>query len=375
MSLWGVGPVFTILSLLMIAGCAVLAWSYPAIFSINRGLLIFYFIGALLIGMGFFLWIPAGSRIDGCIRRGFIADQGVYGIVRHPIYSGILFVLSGFCIAAHSLILLIPPVVIYLILRVLLRREEKVMHEAFGEAYQTYRRRIPAVIPHPAGLFQAFFYPSETGKITEGIFAIRDKDVNVFLVTDGSHTICIDSGYKAEHLAENIRELGYDPQSISAVLLTHTDKDHREGLKCFPNAKLFIGKDEDAMISGRKYRLPFYRNKPLGRGFTILQDKEQLTFGSIRVTAIATPGHTFGHTAYLINDRFLFTGDAAVFQNGSLRPFYRLFNMNHRRAKASFEKIKNLDGIEMIFTSHTGAVSRVEMEQGAIYSTSRSAVV
>lgn len=357
MSLWGVGPVFTILSLIIIAGIGVAAWHFHAIFSINGGLLLFYLVGALLIGAGLLLWIPAGRRIDECIRRGVIADQGVYGIVRHPIYSGILFVLSGICIAAHSWILLICPLVLYLILKLLLRREERVMKKAFGEAYQIYRDRVPALIPHPAEIFGAFFYPLETGKPVDGIFAIRDKDVNVFIVTDGSHTICIDAGYRAQHLAGSMRKLGIDPQSISAVLLTHTDHDHREGINCFPEAKIFIGKNEEVMINGRKHRLPFYRNKPLGRSYTLLQDNEQRTFGTIRITAIAAPGHTCGHTAYRINDRYLFTGDAVVIQNGSLRPFYRLFNMNHRQAKTSLEKIKNLEGIEMILTSHTGAAA------------------
>ncbi len=41
-----------------------------------------------------------------------------------------------------------------------------------------------------------------------------------------------------------------------------------------------------------------------------IQDGEMLTVGSLEIVAIATPGHTDSHMAYLANGTHLFTGDA-----------------------------------------------------------------
>jgi sulfur dioxygenase len=43
-----------------------------------------------------------------------------------------------------------------------------------------------------------------------------------------------------------------------------------------------------------------------------IQDRERLNLGSIEVRAIATPGHTDSHMAYLINETHLLTGDALL---------------------------------------------------------------
>jgi len=49
-----------------------------------------------------------------------------------------------------------------------------------------------------------------------------------------------------------------------------------------------------------------------------IQDQEILEMGSVRIAAIATPGHTDSHMAYLVNGTHLLTGDA-LFIRGSGR--------------------------------------------------------
>lgn len=43
-----------------------------------------------------------------------------------------------------------------------------------------------------------------------------------------------------------------------------------------------------------------------------LSDRETLVIGSVRIEAIATPGHTNSHLAYLVNNTYLLTGDALL---------------------------------------------------------------
>ena len=40
------------------------------------------------------------------------------------------------------------------------------------------------------------FFPLESGRITDNVFAIKDDDVNLFVYTDGENTVCIDCGLK-----------------------------------------------------------------------------------------------------------------------------------------------------------------------------------
>jgi uncharacterized NAD(P)/FAD-binding protein YdhS/glyoxylase-like metal-dependent hydrolase (beta-lactamase superfamily II) len=71
-----------------------------------------------------------------------------------------------------------------------------------------------------------------------------------------------------------------------------------------------------------------------------LVDNETLTVGAVRIQAIATPGHTDSHLAYLVNNTYLLTGDALLirgcgrtdFQSGDAGTLYdtvtsRLFSL------------------------------------------------
>jgi hydroxyacylglutathione hydrolase len=399
---WSVGPTYGILSGIFVAVFIYLAWQQETLFNLNallpnihlRGY--FFTVGGITAILGLSLWIPAAFRIDSYLEKDILADRGLYGIVRNPIYSGILFFVTGICIAAHTALLLIPPVLSYVLLRLMLIREEHILTEAFGKDYLTYKSRVPAVIPAPAGIKSAFFYPEETSKrdivchddayeeparnpgidispdidINSGrhlsLYTVRDGDVNAFIVSDGITFLAIDAGYSSDRIARELALLGVDPGKVEAVFLTHTDRDHRGGLPLFSQADLYIGRDEAQMIEGRRYRLPCYKNSPVKRTFTPLDNGAIIRAGSIIVEAISTAGHTPGHMAYLVNRRLLFTGDAVIRQNGAVRSFYRLLNMNQRQAEQSTVILQELmrepvqqEPVRLrtlyLCTAHTGA--------------------
>lgn len=74
---------------------------------------------------------------------------GPYRVTRHPIYTGLIgmilgtTLISGIGIWAAVLVL----VVVGLLFK--LRVEERLMREAFGDAYATYEACVPALIPWP----------------------------------------------------------------------------------------------------------------------------------------------------------------------------------------------------------------------------------
>ncbi|MFF3747683.1 methyltransferase family protein [Streptomyces kronopolitis] len=82
-----------------------------------------------------------------------LRTDGPYGLVRHPIYTGLLGLTVGSALACGFGFWLVYPVVAvpWLLRRV--RVEDGLMRGRFGASYDAYRSRVPALIPwtRPAG--------------------------------------------------------------------------------------------------------------------------------------------------------------------------------------------------------------------------------
>jgi protein-S-isoprenylcysteine O-methyltransferase Ste14 len=103
-------------------------------------------------GLAFAIWArrTLGSNWAGRITIGGSQElvvRGPYRLVRHPIYSGLLFGFLGTAIVQGQgrgflgLVLVLAGVVIKL------RREEAALRKHFGTAYQEYASRVPGLIP------------------------------------------------------------------------------------------------------------------------------------------------------------------------------------------------------------------------------------
>ena len=86
--------------------------------------------------------------IFGKVRENpVVIREGIYGIVRHPIYlSEMLFYLSLF-VFRTSLTALAIWIVAVLFLHYLLRYEEKLLLERFGDDYRRYMKDVPMYFP------------------------------------------------------------------------------------------------------------------------------------------------------------------------------------------------------------------------------------
>jgi protein-S-isoprenylcysteine O-methyltransferase Ste14 len=91
-----------------------------------------------------------GRRFSGlvAIQPGHqLVTSGVYGVIRHPSYLGLLVISLGWALAFRSGVgvllaaLLIPP----LLARI--RAEERLLHSQFGAEYDAYRARTWRMIP------------------------------------------------------------------------------------------------------------------------------------------------------------------------------------------------------------------------------------
>jgi protein-S-isoprenylcysteine O-methyltransferase Ste14 len=77
-----------------------------------------------------------------------LITSGLYGHVRHPMYLGGLLAWTGACLVFRSwlFVVLLPLAAVLLPRRI--SREESLLAEKLGEAYEGYRRRTWRLLPH-----------------------------------------------------------------------------------------------------------------------------------------------------------------------------------------------------------------------------------
>ena len=71
---------------------------------------------------------------------------GAYRLVRHPIYSGIIFMAFGWALWLHGWLTLWYALLLFAFFDIKSRREERWLEEKFPE-YTAYRRRVRKLIP------------------------------------------------------------------------------------------------------------------------------------------------------------------------------------------------------------------------------------
>jgi protein-S-isoprenylcysteine O-methyltransferase Ste14 len=90
-------------------------------------------------------WSLAARVLEG--HR--LITAGPYSVVRNPIYTGMLGMLLATGLAvSHWLGLLIALVVFSIGTAIRVRTEAALLRETFGEEFENYARRVPAVIPY-----------------------------------------------------------------------------------------------------------------------------------------------------------------------------------------------------------------------------------
>lgn len=88
------------------------------------------------------------QKVSVEIKKGKLVTQGVYSIVRNPIYSAFFLIFTGALIMTHNVYLLTLPIFFYFSLTVLLKQtEEKWLLKKFGLEYRNYCKHVNRVIP------------------------------------------------------------------------------------------------------------------------------------------------------------------------------------------------------------------------------------
>jgi len=121
--------------------------------------LLAFVVGSILIlGGGVFVILGGRSLAQGDALtplphprdRATLVVTGVYGIVRHPIYAGLVIGSLGWSFVTASLVALVLAGTLFAFFELKSRREEAWLERRFA-GYAAYRRRTPRLIPWIGG--------------------------------------------------------------------------------------------------------------------------------------------------------------------------------------------------------------------------------
>ncbi len=205
-----------------------------------------------------------------------------------------------------------------------------------------------------------FMNPLASGRIDgTDIIAIKNRSNNLFFIPLDEDWIVIDAGSDAKSVKREMEKMGIDGNKVKGVFLTHTDYDHVASIVLFPNAVIYMSKQEEQMIDGstnrqfvKKNRLPELKES---NKVTCLSDNEMIDLYKNKIRIIWAPGHTKGSAIYVLNEKYLFTGDAFKIADGDI--VLHPYTMNRKAAQETIRKIKDeLKNYEKVFTAHYGLI-------------------
>ena len=212
------------------------------------------------------------------------------------------------------------------------------------------------------------FKPLNTGWIDENVACVREWVANIFFYRKGETTIMFDAGYNYDPLREKMRWLGVDPASIRHIFITHQDTDHVGAVEAdspglFKKATLYIGEIENRYLTGEVRRKVIYHTYKLpqvtiNNKKILLKDGQVVNIDGIRIESFLVPGHTWGHMVYLVDDKYLFTGDTIWFGADGGYSFISALAEDNKlavRSLAALEDRLEKRGLHPWFiTGHTG---------------------
>lgn len=126
--IFGVGPIYVITCLLLtIFGLCLDYFGFLDFAKLPKVRAFMFILGSIFIIGGVILWVKSVifSKISEKIKSGLLVTDGVYSIVRNPIYSAFLFIFTGCLLFTYNLCLLVLPFIFWAFLTILLKNTEE----------------------------------------------------------------------------------------------------------------------------------------------------------------------------------------------------------------------------------------------------------
>jgi glyoxylase-like metal-dependent hydrolase (beta-lactamase superfamily II) len=229
-----------------------------------------------------------------------------------------------------------------------------------------------------------YYYPFNEPKSR---FFGRGGAANVYAVNQKDEVWLIDSGnsrfFRVPRLLGAMKADGLDVSLITKVFITHAHPDHVEGLpaliKRFPNIRIYVHQAEASILSGGwnyfwkqqekacfglesevfpgplalvKYQAAKkYGTIPAVKNIEVLKNGDKIRGRRHTIQCIHAPGHSPGHSCYLIPERsILFSGDL-VHPDRGYKPTINIPSADFDQYRRTL-KFLSKQKFDMLLTSH-----------------------
>ena len=150
---YGVGPIYVLITGILTITSIVLSVLNIIPGKINNKIIITILIilGICFMIYGFILWKRAvidNKLVEDYIEKDKLCTKGVYGIVRNPCYTGVMFICTGIILMLHNIFLFILPFIFWGIMTIFVKeKEEKYLLEKYKKEYINYCKNVNRCIP------------------------------------------------------------------------------------------------------------------------------------------------------------------------------------------------------------------------------------
>lgn len=204
----------------------------------------------------------------------------------------------------------------------------------------------------------------KTVEVTKNIFLIGGpdltdtKDCLVYLL-DLGELVMIDAGAgdSVDRIVSNMEALGYDPRTISTLILTHCHVDHVGGANViarrFGTSIVMHELDARAVESGDPVRTgaSWYgvEFKPIAIDIKLSETEGSLQFASGSLSYVHTPGHTPGSMCVYTD----IEGQRVLFGQDIHGPFFKQFGSDIEEWERSMKRLLELKA-DILCEGHSG---------------------
>lgn len=151
LSVFGIGPIYVVtITFLTLVAILLDLLKILDLKVFNFFAMIFVYFGFVFVIIGIFIWIKATvvSKISVNVKNNKLVTDGIYGVVRNPIYSAFMFLNWGVLLIFKNILIFVLIPLYWLLLTLFVKNTEEVwLRNLYGKEYDSYCKNVNRCIP------------------------------------------------------------------------------------------------------------------------------------------------------------------------------------------------------------------------------------